>query len=62
MTTATRQLIEARILDAGDIDFEAWVRSRREDGASWYALRAEIADRTGVTVSHQTLINWFGQT
>ena len=55
MTTATRQLIEVTVPD-----LEALVLARREDGASWHMIRDEVVSRSGVRVSHQTLINWFG--
>lgn len=55
MATTKRLLLESRL----DDDLEQIVRTRREEGASWFAIRDEVEKRTGITVSHQSLINWF---
>ena len=56
MATTKRLLLETRL----DEDLGQIVRTRRTEGASWFAIRDEVEKRTGLTVSHQSLINWFG--
>lgn len=48
------QLVEARL----DGTLVEYVASRRAT-TSWRAMAADLTDRTGVQVTHQTLMNWF---
>ena len=54
--TAKRTLIEDRL----GRDLAGYVADLREDGASWSFIAAHIARQTQVTVTDQTVRNWFG--
>lgn len=60
MQTASRtyQLVEARLHE----DLEAFAVEQRRDGKSWNAISLELYVRTNVSVTSQTLRNWFGTT
>lgn len=49
------QLVEAR-LDGTLVDYVAEKRA----SMSWRAMAADLQERTGVELTHQTLVNWFG--
>jgi hypothetical protein len=44
-------------------DLDVVVSSRRKQGASWRTIAAEInaTSQDGVWVTHQTLVNWYGE-
>jgi hypothetical protein len=48
------QLVEAR-LDGTLVEYVTEHRA----SMSWRAMAADLSGRTGVTVTHQTLVNWF---
>lgn len=54
--TAKRTLIEDRL----GRDLASYVTELREDGASWTFIAARIERHTNVTVTDQTVRNWFG--
>ena len=56
MRSTKRLLIEERI----GCDLAAFVHDLRQDGAPWTVIASRIERLTGVTITHQTLINWFG--
>lgn len=41
-------------------DLAAYVRELRQDGASWSFIAARIERHTSITVTDQTIRNWFG--
>lgn len=53
------QLVEASLGE----DLEAWVAERRRPDirppAAWRDIASELSDRTGITVSYETLRVWF---
>ena len=55
MASIKQTLIEERL----GRDLGEYVRELREDGASWSFIAARIERHTNVTVTDQTLINWF---
>lgn len=59
MTAATAK--QALIQDRLGRDLSAYVRELREDGASWAFIAARIERHTNVTVTDQTVRNWFGE-
>lgn len=57
MRSTKRLLIEERL----GSDLGAFVHDLRQDGAPWTVIATRVERVTGVDVSHQTLINWFGE-
>ena len=53
--SALYQLIETRL----DCTLAEYVAQRRAT-TSWRAMAADLSERVGVKVTHQTLVNWFG--
>lgn len=49
------QLIEDRL----GSDLEAWVTEQRNQAASWNTIAIGLHTRTGVTVTGESLRNWF---
>lgn len=58
-TADLRQEIEAGLTANGHHPLESLVRTARFIGTPWRLLATQISDKSGVTVSYQTLINWF---
>jgi intein-encoded DNA endonuclease-like protein len=56
MTSPKRLLIEERL----GRDLAGYVNELRHDGASWTFIAARIERHTNVTVTDQTIRNWFG--
>ena len=57
VTTTKRILIEDRL----GRDLASLVRELREDGASWAFIAAHLERQTSVSVTDQTVRNWFGE-
>lgn len=53
--TATYQLIEHVLGE----DLATYVAARRDAGDSWDAISRAIYDRTNITVTRESLRNWF---
>lgn len=56
VTTTKRILIEDRL----GRDLASLVRELREDGASWTFIAAHLERQTNISVTDQTVRNWFG--
>lgn len=58
-TTAsrTRLLIEAHLKGT---KLDALVQEQRAAGSSWHTIAVLVATKTGVTVTSETLRNWYG--
>lgn len=54
--TAAYLLVEDRL----GTDLAPWVADLRDGGASWNTIALEVLKCTGVTVTSETLRNWFG--
>ena len=54
-----RQLIERALRDKGIAGLWAVVATGRRQGHTWRTIAGDITERTGVTVSHETLRDWF---
>lgn len=52
------QLVEDRL----GRDLEDWVGEQRQRSNSWHAIAVELAAKTAVTVTPETLRQWFGST
>lgn len=52
--TRTQQLVEARL----GVPLEGWVITRRQQGLSWNAIAAELAEATGCDLSRETVRGW----
>jgi len=39
-------------------DLGTYLRAERASGASWRQIASDLADRTGITVSHETVRVW----
>lgn len=50
------QLVEERL----GCDLAPWVADLRDGGASWNTIAVEILTMTGVSLTAETLRNWFG--
>ncbi len=57
MPTPTHQLIEVRL--GGDLT--KFVDDRLNTGMGWRRIAEAVTERTGVTVSHETLRSWFAE-
>jgi hypothetical protein len=57
MQSPTRELIDLRLASVGGL--ERLVRDRRAAKVSWRKIEIEIRDRTGISVTHETLRIWF---
>jgi hypothetical protein len=40
-------------------DLRTWVLTRRAAGTDWRTIAADLAERTGRGVSHESLRSWF---
>lgn len=54
----TRLLIEAKLAKGQQLD--ALVKRERAAGKSWHKIAVLVASQTDVTVTSETLRNWFG--
>ena len=57
MRSTKRLLIEERI----GTDLATFVHDLRQDGTPWTVIAARVERLSGVSITHQTLINWFGE-
>jgi len=55
----TRLLIEATL--PRTVKLEDLVATERAAGTSWHGIAVQVAAKTGVTVTSETLRNWFGK-
>lgn len=53
--SSLRQSVNALLADD---DLDAFIRTRRAEGASWRAVAIDLYDATGISVTHETLRSW----
>ena len=58
--TKLRQATAALLAERHSIDLEEWVRAQRAKGATWLVVQRRLYELTGLDLTVQTLINWFG--
>lgn len=57
MQSPTRELLDLKLAELGGLD--KFIRDRRAAKASWRKIEIEIRDRTGISVTHETIRVWF---
>ncbi len=55
--TPQQTLIELRL--GGDLT--GFIRRNRAEGKGWRPIAVEISDRTGISVSHEAVRQWYGE-
>ena len=43
------------------ITLEAFVQLERAKGSTWRAIAREVTEASGVPLTHQSLVNWYGE-
>jgi hypothetical protein len=51
--------VAARMADATEIPFDTWIQRGRVAGMSWRALARRVRGLIGISISHNTLANWY---
>jgi hypothetical protein len=60
LRTAKHKLLDRLMIDQSGHDLEHYVREQRLAGASWRRITTAVTAATGVSVTDQTLNEWFG--